>query len=229
MNAADLKQWQPREMPDLKPVHGNHIAVLPLDLESDTQELYESIGAPEHHHLWKFLPPDPFCEATAFADFLRERTQTESWIPFIFRRPSDGLALGTASYMRLRPQLGSAEVGCVIYSERLKQTPAATEAMYFMARHIFEDLGYRRYEWKCDNNNEASKKAATRLGFTFEGIFRQDAVVKGRNRDTAWFSMLDGEWPKIKSAFETWLSPDNFDADGNQRHSLFHIQEQEKS
>jgi RimJ/RimL family protein N-acetyltransferase len=135
--------------------------------------------------------------------------------------PADSAkAAGWASYMRIKPAHGVIEVGNVLFSPALQRTRAATEAMYLMARHVFEDLGYRRYEWKCNAKNEPSCRAALRLGFTFEGIFRQHMVVKGCNRDTAWFSMLDCEWPARKRAFEAWLEPENFDDAGKQRRAL---------
>ncbi len=130
-----------------------------------------------------------------------------------------GAAAGYASFMRMDPANGVIEVGNILLSPALQRTTAATEAMYLMARHVF-DLGYRRYEWKCNAANLPSRRAAERLGFTFEGIFRQHMVIKGRNRDTAWFSMLDHEWPDRKAAFEAWLDPANFDADGRQRTAL---------
>jgi len=134
-----------------------------------------------------------------------------------------GLAAGHASYMRIEPAHGVIEVGNVLFAPALQRTRAATEAMYLMARHVFEDLGYRRYEWKCNALNEPSRSAALRLGFTFEGIFRQHMVAKDRNRDTAWFSMLDHEWPARKRSFEEWLDPVNFEANGVQRQSLAEI------
>jgi RimJ/RimL family protein N-acetyltransferase len=136
---------------------------------------------------------------------------------------SGGKAQGYASYMRMDPANGVIEVGNILMSPTLQRTSAATEAMYLMARHVFEDLGYRRYEWKCNANNAPSRRAALRYGFTFEGIFRQHMIVKGRNRDTAWFSMLDSEWPARKAAFEAWLDPANFDAESRQRRSLGEI------
>jgi RimJ/RimL family protein N-acetyltransferase len=129
-------------------------------------------------------------------------------------------ALGYASYLRMEPAHGVIEVGNILLSPALQRTTAATEAMYLMARHVFDDLGYRRYEWKCNALNNPSRRAAQRLGFTFEGIFRQHMVIKGCNRDTAWFSMLDHEWPARKHAFEAWLDPSNFDAAGRQRRPL---------
>jgi RimJ/RimL family protein N-acetyltransferase len=150
-------------------------------------------------------------------------SEEHAWQPMIFRGRDSNKVLGTASYMRIRPEAGSAEVGCVVFSKALQRTPAATEAMFLMARHVFDDLGYRRYEWKCDNENAASKNAASRFGFSAEGVFRQDMVVKGKNRDTAWYSIIDDEWPTTRSAFEGWLAPENFDSSGLQRRSLREI------
>jgi RimJ/RimL family protein N-acetyltransferase len=131
-----------------------------------------------------------------------------------------GRAVGYASYLRIEPAHRVIEVGSILYTPLLQRTRGATEAMYLMARYIFEELGYRRYEWKCDSRNEPSRRAAERLGFTFEGIFRQHMIVKGGNRDTAWYSMLDSEWGERKAAFERWLDPGNFDAAGRQRTGL---------
>ena len=136
---------------------------------------------------------------------------------------SSGRAEGYASYMRMDPANGVIEVGNILMAPLLQKTTAATEAMYLMARHVFEDLGYRRYEWKCNANNAPSRRAALRYGFMFEGVFRHHMIVKERNRDTAWFSMLDSEWPARKAAFEAWLDPANFDPEGQQRHSLVAI------
>jgi RimJ/RimL family protein N-acetyltransferase len=137
---------------------------------------------------------------------------------------ASGKAVGWASYLRIDPRAGVIEVGHVYFSHRLRQTPVATEAMYLMMRHVFVDLGYRRYEWKCDSLNAPSRKAALRLGFIYEGIFRQATVYKGRSRDTAWFSIIDKEWPKVSSALERWLEPANFDG-GRQRASLAALRE----
>jgi RimJ/RimL family protein N-acetyltransferase len=131
-----------------------------------------------------------------------------------------GRPLGSAAFMRIVPAHGVIEVGSITYAPRLKRTRVATEAMYLMARRAFDELGYRRYEWKCDDRNTPSKRAAARLGFRFEGVFRQHMVVRGRNRDTAWFAMTDDEWPARRAAFERWLEPANFDADGRQKARL---------
>lgn len=131
-----------------------------------------------------------------------------------------GMAVGQQGWMRIRPEHGSIEIGGVYWGLPMAQTQMATEALYLFARHAFDDLGYRRFEWKCNNRNEPSKAAATRFGFTFEGIFRQDMILKGESRDTAWFSMLDSEWPAIRAAFERWLVPENFDEAGRQKTKL---------
>jgi len=131
-----------------------------------------------------------------------------------------GKAVGVATFMRIDRASGVIEVGNINYSPLLQRTPAATEAMFLMMRRVFEELGYRRYEWKCDSLNAPSRAAALRLGFQFEGIFRQAVVYKGRNRDTAWFSIIDSEWPSLKRAYEQWLGPENFDAEGRQKRKL---------
>jgi RimJ/RimL family protein N-acetyltransferase len=182
--------------------------------------LFAAIGGPGNDDLWKYIPIGPFDDAQTLGSTIKAVGNHQKWQTHIFQTPKTGEVLGMASYMRIRPDAGSAEIGAIVYSNKLKRTPAATEAMHLMAKHIFDDLGYRRYEWKCDSANEASKRAALRLGFTYEGTFRQDGVIKGRNRDTAWFSILDSEWPTVKAAFEAWLTPENFDADRSQRQSL---------
>jgi RimJ/RimL family protein N-acetyltransferase len=131
-----------------------------------------------------------------------------------------GKAVGVASYLRIDPRNGVIEVGSINYSPALQRSAAGTEAMYLMMKRVFDELGYRRYEWKCDNLNAASKRAAKRYGFTFEGVFRQAVIVKGRNRDTAWFAIIDKDWPAIKAGFEAWLSPENMDSDGQQDRPL---------
>ena len=143
----------------------------------------------------------------------------------VIRVKESGTLEGMVSYMRARPEHGSVEIGCVAFGHRLQRTAAATEAVYLMAKHAFDDLGYRRFEWKCDNTNEASKRAALRFGFTYEGLFRQDMVRKGANRDTAWFSIIDKEWPKVRTGFERWLDPANFSATGLQIRPLTYLRD----
>lgn len=198
-------------------LEGRYVRVEPLDAVRHGDALWEAIGGPRHEALWDWMPDGPFAERSALDEVLRAKTVSED--PMFFAIV-DGRALGHASLMRMDPKNRVIEVGGIMYSPALQRTRGATEAMYLMARYVFEDLGYRRYEWKCNALNEPSRRAALRLGFQFEGIFRQHMIVKGRNRDTAWFSMLDSEWPARKAAFERWLDPANFDADGKQKSSL---------
>jgi RimJ/RimL family protein N-acetyltransferase len=170
--------------------------------------------------LFRYLPYGPFAGFEQFREWLDQRAASTDPL---FYAIVDGKTLtpqGMASYLRMVPEHGVIEIGHIWFAPALQRTRQATEAIYLMARHVFDDLGYRRLEWKCDALNEPSRRAAERFGFTFEGVFRQHLVVKGHNRDSAWFSMLDGEWPVIRAAFEAWLAPLNFDADGRQRESL---------
>jgi RimJ/RimL family protein N-acetyltransferase/GNAT superfamily N-acetyltransferase len=168
---------------------------------------------------WAYLGYGPFADAAAFAAWLAERPKLDDPYSYAIVTP-EGRAVGIATLMEIRPAMRVIEVGNIVYSPALQRTPLATEAQYLLARYVFETLGNRRYEWKCNALNAPSRRAAARFGFTFEGLFRQHQIVKGRNRDTAWFSMLDAEWPARKAAFERWLAPDNFDADGRQKLSL---------
>lgn len=222
---ADLLDWKPRAAPSLPQTRGRFVGIDSFRPERDAAELFAAIGGKPYDDLWRFIPFGPFESADDLAAVLSFMVEAHGWQTHVFRVGDSAKPLGMASYMRIRPEAGSAEVGCVVFSKAMQKTPAATEAMYWMARHLFDDLNYRRYEWKCDNDNAASRNAARRLGFTSEGVFRQDMVVKGRNRDTAWFSMLDREWPRIRSAFEDWLSLENFDPAGRQRRSLLEMRE----
>jgi RimJ/RimL family protein N-acetyltransferase len=221
----DLNSWTIRAAPDLKPTALRYVKTEPAEFPAAAAELFPVLCGKENDDLWTYIPIGPFENAENFGEVMRAVCNKGDWQVHLFRDAVTNAPLGMASYMRVRPEAGSVEVGCIVLSKKLQRTPAATEAMYLMARHVFDDLGYRRYEWKCNNANEASKRAALRLGFTFEGVFRQDMVMKGKNRDTAWYSLLDSEWPAAKAAFETWLAPENFDGQGRQRRSLAEIRE----
>jgi RimJ/RimL family protein N-acetyltransferase len=172
--------------------------------------------------LWAYSSQGPFTDAATFNAWLAQRAALED--PFYFTvQDRNGRARGVATFMEIRPAMRVIEVGHIVYGPSLQQTPLATEAQFLLARYAFETLGYRRYEWKCDALNAASRRSAERFGFTFEGIFRQHMILKGRSRDTAWFSMLDREWPRAKAAFEHWLAPANFDAQGRQLERLTDI------
>lgn len=218
-----LQNWTPRHVPELKSAQGRFVRIDPVRFPDDAGDLFAVVGGRENADLWRYIPIGPFDDAETMGETLAVVAQEDFWKTHLVRDVRSDAVLGMASYMRIRPGAGSVEIGCIVYSKALQRTPAATEAMYLMARHVFDDLGYRRYEWKCNDANKASKRAAERLGFVFEGVFRQDMVMKGENRDTAWFSVIDGEWPRVKAAFEAWLDPSNFDAEGVQRRSLADI------
>jgi len=204
---------------------GASARVEPLDPAIHTAALWESLVASDREALFDYLFDEPFSTLDALRESLARKASSADPLFFAIVDPRDGKARGYAALMRVEPTHGVIEVGSILFTPALQRTPGATEAMYLLARHIFEDLGYRRYEWKCDSRNAPSRRAALRLGFQFEGIFRQHMIVKGRNRDTAWYSMLDGEWPRCKIAFERWLEPENFDAEGRQKQSLAAIRE----
>jgi RimJ/RimL family protein N-acetyltransferase len=198
-------------------LQGRHGRVEKLDAARDGASLWESVKG--HDELWPYMGYGPFADETAFGTWLAQRPALED--PYSYAIiDADGHALGIATLMEIRPAMRVIEVGHIVYTPPLQRTRLATEAQYLLAKYVFETLGYRRYEWKCNALNAPSRRAAERYGFTFEGVFRQHLIVKGRNRDTAWFSMLDCEWPARKAAFERWLAPANFDKDGRQKTSL---------
>jgi RimJ/RimL family protein N-acetyltransferase len=192
-----------------------------VDVPTHAQSLYAlSHARPEDAALWTYLAYGPFADQGAFEVWLGERARSEDPLFFAVIEQGSGKASGMASYLNIVPAMGCIEIGHIWFAPPLQRTRAATEAIYLMMRHVFDDLGYRRLEWKCNALNQASMRAARRFGFTYEGTFRQHMVVKGRNRDTAWFALLDREWPAVRAAFERWLAPENFDAAGIQRISL---------
>ena len=205
---------------------GKSVRLEPIDPARHGKDLYTAACGPDGdptNRMWTYMSFGPIADAAAFAAWLAPQGESDDPMVFALVDTDSGQARGMASYLRIAPQWACCEVGSIWYAPALKRSRAATEAMYLMARHVFEDLGYRRYEWKCDKFNEASRRAALRLGFQYEGLFRQHMIYKGRNRDTTWFAMIDQDWPAVKTAFETWLSDDNFDADGGQIRSLADI------
>jgi RimJ/RimL family protein N-acetyltransferase len=199
---------------------GRYVTLERLDPVLHGDPLWREVGGPEKADYWRWMPDGPFPDRESFAAALSAKSATSDPLFYAVVDHALGEALGIASYMRIEPKHRVIEVGGIMFGPSLQQTRSATEAMYLMAKHAFEDQGYRRYEWKCNVLNEPSKRAALRFGFTFEGIFRQHMMIKGVNRDTAWFSMLDSEWPARKAAFERWLDPANFDPNGRQLTSL---------
>jgi len=204
-------------LPLREPLYGRTVLLEPLDSKLHAADIWNAVDG--HDEVWQWLFDGPYASLADLSRDIAEKESAPDRIFFAIISSEIGAAAGYASYMRMEPAHGVVEVGNILLSPALQRTTAATEAMYLMARHVFEDLGYRRYEWKCNAANEPSRRAALRLGFTFEGIFRQHLVVKDRNRDTAWFSMLDHEWPARKRSFEAWLDPANFDG-GQQRQTL---------
>lgn len=199
---------------------GRVVSLVPLDALEHLNSLWAASGGPKNEHLWTYMFEDHFQNKASFESYLQRMEESNDPLYFSIIDNASGDAMGWAAYMRMEPLQRVLEVGSIMFSPRLQRTVGATEAMYIMAKHAFDDMNYRRYEWKCDALNMPSRRAALRLGFTYEGLFRQHMIVKGRNRDTTWYSMLDSEWPARKRALEQWLDPANFDATGKQRMSL---------
>lgn len=210
--------------PALRPARvtlaGRDVDLVPLRASAHGDALFDGAGGLEHDALWTYMHHGPFSDRSAFDAWLAANERSDDPLYFAIVDRVSARAVGCASLMRIEPAHRVVEVGGIVYTRPLQRTRGGTEAMYLLARHVFEDLGYRRYEWKCHALNAASRAAALRLGFTFEGVFRQHQIVKERNRDTAWFSMLDREWPDRKAAFDRWLAVGNFDAAGRQRTPL---------
>jgi RimJ/RimL family protein N-acetyltransferase len=217
---ADLEGWTPARRPAREVLAGARVDLEPLDERHAADLFAASHGDGADPRLWDHLPYGPFADAGAMAAWVAERAASEDPLFFAVVDGATGRAGGMASFLRVEPVHGCIEIGHIWFGAGLQRTPHATEAIWLLARHAFDGLGNRRLEWKCDAANERSRRAALRFGFSFEGIFRQHMIVKGRNRDTAWFSIVDGEWPAVARAFEAWLDPANFDARGVQRRAL---------
>ncbi len=215
-----VQGWTPRPLPPSTTMTGRFCRVEPLDPATHAADLFEANRTDAAGRNWTYLGADGFTELDAYRAWLDKMCAGSDPLFHAIIDLGTGRAVGVASYLRIDPANGVIEVGHINYSPLLQQKPAATEAMYIMMARAFDELGYRRYEWKCDDRNGPSRAAAKRLGFQYEGTFRQAMVYKDRNRDTAWFSILDGEWPMVKAAFEAWLAPENFDAAGRQKQSL---------
>jgi RimJ/RimL family protein N-acetyltransferase len=212
-----LADTSPRQVPPRTAMVGRYCSVVPLSLDH-ADDLYTAFRADEENRIWTYLPNGPYNDPADFRAWVNEAIQKDD--PLMHAIVVDGCALGHASYLRITPASASIEVGFINLSPALQRTRAATEFQFLMMRRTFDELGYRRYEWKCDALNAPSRKAAERLGFTYEGTFRQATHYKGRNRDTAWFSIIDNEWPGLKQRFERWLAPENFDDTGTQKRGL---------
>jgi len=212
--------WAARPEPPSTPMDGRFCRVEPVDLERHARDLYEAFSEAPDGRDWTYMTIGPFPDLASYKEYLALAVASPDPFHHAIVDLASGKAIGTVALMRIDRPNGVIEVGSVTYSRRLKRTPAATETMFLLMRRVFDELGYRRYEWKCDHFNAPSRAAALRYGFRYEGIFRNATVYKGRSRDTAWYSMTDAEWPAIRRAYEQWLEPANFDASGMQRKRL---------
>ena len=220
-----LPQWTPRPRPPRSAMEGRFCNVEPIEPARHAADLHAAYLLDQEGRNWTYLPYGPFARFDDYRNWLERACFSDDPLVHAIVERQSGRAVGVASYMRIDPGPGVIEVGGINYAPPLQHTAAATEAMYLMMRRVFDELGYRRYEWKCDSLNAPSRAAALRLGFRYEGMFRQATVYKARNRDTCWFSILDSEWPALKIALERWLHPDNFDVTGRQRRSLSSMSE----
>ena len=215
--------WRPAQPPARSPLAGESVLLEPLDPARHGDDLFAATAGADA--TWSYLPYGPFAGKDEFMAWLEERAPLNDPLAFTIIDREAEAARGIATFMSIVPEHGVIEIGHIWLSPQLQRTRQATEAIFVMARHAFDVLGNRRLEWKCDAANAASRRAAERFGFVFEGIFRQHRVIKGRNRDTAWFSITDADWPARRAAFEAWLAPENFDSSGLQRRSLAQLRE----
>lgn len=215
-----LPDWQPRPLPQHQVFTGQSCRLEPFSATRHGEALSDAWALAEDGRDWTYMFMGPFDDPQAWQDYIRQLEASRDPLHFAVIDLATGEAVGSLSLMRIQPEHGVMEVGHVAFSPRLKQTRMATEAHFLLMQYAFETLGYRRYEWKCDSCNAPSRRAAARLGFQYEGDFRQAIVYKGRSRDTSWFSIIDREWPQVKSGLQRWLAEENFTADGQQREKL---------
>ena len=210
-----VPEWTLRPHPSREPVSGRFCRIEPISIERHAGDLHTAYLEDTENRIWTYLPYGPFQTLADYTAWMQRTCLGDDPLFHAIIDLSSGKAVGVASYLRIDPLNGVIEVGHINYAPRLQRTPIATEAMYLLMKRVFE-AGYRRYEWKCDALNARSRAAAQRLGFSYEGIFRQAAVYKGRNRDTAWYAIIDAEWPQLQAAYQVWLAPENFSASGQQ-------------
>jgi RimJ/RimL family protein N-acetyltransferase len=216
---SSLAGWDPPPVPPREPMAGRFCRLEPLDTARHGEALFAANSADGEGRNWTYLPYGPYLTSSTYRNWLNTFCLGDDPLFFTVIDLADQEPSGLVSYLRIQPASGSIEVGHINYAPRLHRHPAATEAMYLMMKRAFE-LGYRRYEWKCDSLNEPSRRAAQRLGLSFEGIFRQATVYKGRSRDTAWYAAIDADWPALRAVYQAWLDPSNFDKGGRQRSRL---------
>jgi RimJ/RimL family protein N-acetyltransferase len=226
---GDPVDARPAKRPERVTLRGRAVDLVPLNADAHADALFEGANGGDKDRVWTYLFDGPYTDPAVFRANIAAKAQSEDPLFFAIIDKASGKPVGYQTFLRIEPAHGVIEVGNILYAPAMQRSIAATEAQYLFARYVFDELGYRRYEWKCNNLNAPSKRAALRFGFSFEGVFRQHMIVKGRNRDTAWFSMLDSEWPARRAAFEQWLAPDNFDASGRQRIALAALNRVEQS
>ena len=214
-----LPQWKPPPLPPRTPLSGRFCRIEPANVEQHAADLFAANALDTSGAGWTYLLSGPFADIHDYRHWLQSACAGDNRVVYAIIDPQSQKAVGIASHLNIDPKNGTIEVGGLRYSPLMQRTPMSTEAMYLLMKRAFE-LGYRRYEWKCNVLNAPSRAAAQRLGFSFEGVFRQATVSRNRNRDTAWLSIIDSEWPALETAFTRWLAPDNFDAEGKQRVSL---------
>src|SRR5262245_17757466 len=216
----DLKNWQPRPRPKREPMEGRYVRLEPLSAARHGDGLFAASSVPDADGRFRYLPDTPPESRSGFQGWLDKAEASADPLFFAVIDKASGKIAGRQTLMRIEPGQGVIEIGNIYWGPLISRKPAATEAQFLFARYAFDELGYRRYEWKCNNLNEPSKRAAERFGFKFEGVFRQHLIVKGENRDTAWYSIIDKEWPALRRAYEGWLDLVNFDSEGRQKRRL---------
>jgi RimJ/RimL family protein N-acetyltransferase len=221
--SEDLKYWRPRPRPAREPLEGHYVRLEPLRADRHGDGLFEASSVPDAGDRFRWLFDYPPENRAAFQPWLEKAEASEDPLFFAVVDKASGRIAGRQTLMRIDPAYGVIEIGNIYWGPLIARKPAATEAQFLFMQYVFDGLGYRRYEWKCNNLNEPSKRAAQRFGFSFEGVFRQHVVVKGENRDTAWYSIIDKEWPLLRRAYQEWLDPANFDAEGRQKRRLEEI------
>lgn len=221
MTQNSLLDWKPVSPPPRAPLDGRYVRLEPLDAQHHGEDLWHALQGPESDPaLWDYLPYGPFAYRGAFETWLAGRQATDDPLFFTVIDKATARAVGLLSFLRIAPADGCIEIGHIAFGRAMQRSPASTEAIWLLMRLAMDGLGNRRLEWKCNARNARSRRAAERLGFTQEGLFRQHAVIKGQNRDTAWFSIIDSEWPQRRKALQRWLAPENFDEQRQQRRRL---------
>ncbi|MBK0418939.1 GNAT family N-acetyltransferase [Leucobacter sp. CSA1] len=217
---APVPDWERRSLPEATVITGRLVDLERLDPDRHAEDLFAAFAAAPDGRDWTYMPVGPFPSLDSYREWAIAAAGSRDPRHYAVVERASGRALGTFSLLRHDPANGAIEVGWVAFSPALQRTPASTEAQFLLMRYVFDRLGYRRYEWKCDSLNEPSRRAAERLGFAYEGTFRQAVVTKGRNRDTAWFALVDRDWPRVREGLERWLDPANFDEQGRQLRPL---------